>query len=458
MIRAAARRIRAFFGTMTGQIFVLLTLGIALAAIVSLLVAQQVRRLDFERYRQQRVVASAADIAARVRHDPDGIEKLLVERRIMGANVAPAGIAIDQPNEHLRQLLIERFGPESNPEAGQVPTGLCFPTFQQRSRDRAAGLTDQPDPDCWIVRFTDSDGKRIELALDLPRMARPPGSIVSPLYVTLILCFSALLSILVARLVSRPWRRLEQAAESFSLSLDPEPIPERGPEEVRAALSTFNLMQQRVRAGYHERTQLLAAITHDLQTPLTRLRLRLEQVDDPALRARLVQDQQAMLQLVREGLDLAASADVHEDWSVVDIDSLLASMAEDAQELGQKVVFAAGCGGTARVKLNALRRCLGNLVDNAVTYGGSAELRCARRADHLVITIDDSGAGVPEERLEQMFEPFKRGVASQPGGRAGTGIGLTIARSLAMTFGGAVRLENRPEGGLRASIEWKAQG
>src|SRR3546814_3816214 len=114
------------------------------------------------------------------------------------------------------------------------------------------------------------------LALYLPRVAKPPSNRARPIYLLLILLSSAGLAIVVARFVAKPLRRLERAAEAFSVSVDPEEIPERGPEEVRAALSTFNLMQRRVRAGFAERTQLLAAISHDLQTPLTRLRLRLE--------------------------------------------------------------------------------------------------------------------------------------------------------------------------------------
>ncbi|MEG8220610.1 ATP-binding protein [Sphingomonas sp. HH69] len=454
MIRRSLSRVPVFFRSMTGQIFVILTIGMSVAAIIALMVAEQTRRHDFERVRRQRVVASALDIADRLRRDPARIEAMMATHSIIGASPAPAGVAINEPDADLQATLSDRLGPRSLPEAGQVPLGLCFPDFA-RTTERAAGLVDAPRPDCWVVRFTDTSGQRRALALTFPRLAKPLRVIYNPLYLMVIIAASAGLAILVARFVSKPLRRLERAAEAFSVSLDPEEIPERGPEEVRAALSTFNLMQRRARAGFAERTQLLAAISHDLQTPMTRMRLRLELMEEGELRARLLQDLQAMQTLVREGLDLASSTEAREPWSQIDIDSLLASMAEDAEELGAPVRFITGCGGTVRVKPNALTRCIGNLVDNAIKYGGSADISCARTGGRVLIHVRDRGPGIAPDQLDQMFEPFTRGPSGQPGGRHGTGIGLTIARSLAMSFEASVRLRNADDGGLIATIDMK---
>lgn len=453
---AAQRRVRGMFGSMTGQIFLILTIGTSLASILSLLAAEQVRRHDIQRFRQLRVVASATDIAERLRRDPTGTGRMLSDGQIMGAATAPDGIALTETDPSLEAALAERFGPRSAPEAGQVPTGLCFPYWTGDPRNRAAGLNKLPRPDCWVVRFTDESGQRNSIAIELPRIVVPRSTTLNPLFLFLILCASAGLAAVVARFVSTPLRRLEESAAAFSISRDPEPIPERGPEEVRAALSTFNLMQQRVRDGFRERTQLLSAISHDLQTPLTRLRLRLEQVDDPPLRRRLLDDHAAMQRLVREGLDLANSTESREEWSVVDIDSLIASMVEDAQELDMPVRFDAGVGGTVRTKPNALVRCLGNLIDNAVQYGGCAEIGCVREGGRVLVSVRDRGPGIAPALLEEMFEPFTRGPAGQPGGRPGTGIGLTIARSLALSFDGAVRLRNARDGGIVATVEVKA--
>jgi Signal transduction histidine kinase len=456
VIGSAVARARTFIRSLTGQIFLILTVGMIAAAVLALLVAENSRHHDFERWRLQRVVASAVDIAQRLSHDPVRVEAMLVARQIMGAGIAPDGVSLTEPDNALAQALAQRFGSRSEPEAGQVPAGFCFSPSRRDPSIRAAGLIGAPYPDCWVIRFTDAANVRRSLAIYLPRMEKPPSILGNPLYLLLILISSAGLAIVVARFVAKPLRRLERAAEAFSVSLDPEEMPERGPEEVRAALSTFNLMQRRVRAGFAERTQLLAAISHDLQTPLTRLRLRLELVENEELRARLLQDHQAMLTLVREGLDLAASTESQEDWSMIDIDSLLTSMAEDAQDLGSPVRFMTGCGGTVRVKPNALTRCISNLVNNAVKYGGSADIGCSRQAGRLLIEIRDHGPGIPADQLDQMFEPFTRGPGGQPGGRSGTGIGLTIARALALSFEASVRLVNAPDGGLIATIDTKA--
>ncbi|MDI1294377.1 MAG: nickel transporter, partial [bacterium] len=242
MIGRTATRIRSFFRSMAGQIFVILTVGMSAAAIIALLVAEQTRRHDFERVYRQRVVLSAADIAQRLRRDPVRVEEMLATQRIMGAVSAPEGISVTEPDTDLEAALTARFGAHAQPEAGKVPTGLCFPASHYDYSDKAAGLIGAPRPDCWIVRLTDDGGKRRSMALTMPRLARPPSTIFNPLYLIVIIAASAGLSIVVGRFVSKPLRRLERAAEAFSVSLDPEEIPERGPEEVRAALSTFNLM------------------------------------------------------------------------------------------------------------------------------------------------------------------------------------------------------------------------
>jgi signal transduction histidine kinase len=448
-----AHRILSFFRSMAGHIFLLLTIGMSIAAIVSLLVAERARTRDFARIRLERVVASVADIAERLRQNPVETQRMLEQRQIWGAYIAPPGIALVTQDPVIEDLMRDRLGPKASPEAGEVPFGFCFPKRKFDLSRRAAGVIDAPLPDCWIVRFNDAEGTRRALAIDLPRLAVPSSSTLDPIYLLLIFGSSAALSILAARLASVPLRRLERAAQAFSISLDPEPIPERGPDEVRAALATFNLMQRRVRDGFRDRTQLLAAISHDLQTPLNRLRLRLEQVSDETLRTRLVADLSATQALVREGLDLASSSETSEEWSIVDIDSLLASLAEDASEFGGNVVFVSGCDGSVRVKPNALIRCLTNLVDNAVKYGGGAQIDCRRDGGKTIIRIADRGPGIAEDQLEKMFEPFTRGNPSQPGGRGGTGIGLTIARSQALTFGSTVKLVNNPDGGISALVE-----
>ncbi len=247
-----------------------------------------------------------------------------------------------------------------------------------------------------------------------------------------------LLSLLVARLTTRPLDALASAAARLGDDVESAPpLPERGPTEVRQAAAAFNAMQARIGRDVRERMTLLAAITHDLQTPLTRLRLRLEKVGDEALRAKLVADLDAMRETVREGLDLATSLDTREAPQRIDLDSMLESVVADAVDAGADVTLQGRTGRRILGWPNALRRCLTNLVDNAVAYGGYARVR------------GESGGG-------RVFDPFVRVEGSRSRETGGTGLGLTIARNAAANMGGTIALRNHPEDGLEVRLVFPA--
>ena len=451
-------RARAYFDSLAGRIAVLLALGMTLAAILSLFAAEQARMRDFERVRLDHAALSAADIASRLRRNPVQTRDLLAQHQIWGARFASPGARVNIANPRLTQLLEARLGAQSHAVGEYAAMDRCFGDDPAAISRRAAGMIDPPQVDCWLIQYDEPGSGTMSLMIDLPRLTAPPSSTLNPLYLLIILAAGVSLAFIASRFATAPLRRLTRAADTFSVSLDPEPIPEKGPAEVRTALRTFNVMQRRVREGFRERTQILAAISHDLQTPLTRLRLRLEQVEDETLRERLIGDLAATQSLVRDGLDLARSSESREDWSTVDIDSFVASVAEDASEFGASVSFLGGCGLTVRVKPNALIRCLTNLIDNAVKYGGNAELTCRHETGRLVIEVNDDGPGIPQDRIDGMFEPFVRGETSRSRITGGTGIGLTIARAQAATFGGVVTLANRRGGGLVAKLSIESLG
>lgn len=448
-------RLGAFAGSLAGRLALILTIGIAAAAIISLLAAEQARIHDFRRVQLERVVASTTDIASRYARDPARTADLLSQHRVLGAREAPREWQAITPDPNLGRLLAAQLGPQADAQAMQMPHASCFPNFI--GAIRVAGMSESALPDCWFVLFRDAGGAQRRLAIDLAPFRIPPSSTLDPVYLLLIVAASTILSLIVARFATAPLRRLTAAARAFSITVDPEPIPEDGPREVRLALRTFNVMQNRVREGFRERTQILAAVAHDLQTPLTRLRLRLEQVTDDTLRERLISDLAATQHLVRDGLELARSSESREPWSIVDIDSILSSVAEDAAEFGADVRFLSGCGAQARVKPNALGRCVSNLVDNAVKYAGDAELTCAIAGTDLVIRVRDHGPGIAAARIEDAFEPFRRfqGGGGNTPAPQGSGLGLTIAKAQAETFGAALSLHHHPEGGLVATIRLK---
>ncbi len=443
-----------FLDTLSGRLGLLLALGLVCASISSLLLAEHARRGDFEHVRLERVVDSVSDLAERFTRYPDRTQMLLQENRILGARAAPAGWTSMRPDPALTTMLETRLGSTAQARAMPMSQAACFPNFMLA--DRAAGVTEVTLPECWYVVFRDGNGTDRRIAVDLMPFRIPPSSIFDPLSLLLIACVATILAIVGARLATTPLRKLTKAAEVFSVTLDPEPIEADGPREVRAALHTFNLMQRRVREGFRERTQILASVTHDLQTPLTRLRLRVEQVENPRLREKLISDLASMQRLVRDGLDLARSSESVEPWSIVDIDSILFSVAEDASEFGAQVRFVSGCGAEVRVKPNALTRCLNNLVDNAVKYAGDAELSCQRLGRKLVISVRDHGSGLPDEALMRVLQPFQRYEFGTEPSTAGSGLGLAIAVAQASTFGAKVELKNHKEGGLLAEISFHA--
>jgi signal transduction histidine kinase len=197
---------------------------------------------------------------------------------------------------------------------------------------------------------------------------------------------------------------------------------------------------------------MLAAITHDLQTPLTRLRLRLEKLPDEALRNKLVGDMQAMQQMLQEGLELARSLDTHEAKQLLDLDSLLDTLCSDAVDSGQQVDYRERADVRLKVHPLALRRALSNLLDNAVKYGLRAEVSLSREAQQCRIRIRDFGPGIPPELIETVFTPFYRIEHSRSRETGGTGLGLAIARNIVQRHNGELTLSNHPAGGLQVDV------
>ena len=226
--------------------------------------------------------------------------------------------------------------------------------------------------------------------------------------------------------------------------------------KVRRAATAFNAMQARIARDVRERTSLLAAITHDLHTPVTRLRLRMEKVTDEALRAKLVADLDAMRSTIREGLDLARSIDARETPQSIDLDSMLESVVADACEAGHDATLEGRTRCFVLGSPNGIRRCLTNVLDNAVAYGGCARVECAPSGDRAIVFVRDGGPGIPEAQLERVFEPFVRVENSRSRETGGTGIGLTIARNIVTRMGGTIALRNLPMGGLEVRLDLPA--
>ncbi len=260
-----------------------------------------------------------------------------------------------------------------------------------------------------------------------------------------------LLVVVVARITVRPLTRLAQAANDVAQNLKHPPLEEDGPSEVREAARAFNAMQKHIRESIEERERFLAAVSHDLKTPVTRLRLRAEMLTDARIRDDIENDVHELQQLIDDALDFLRGRSVDEPVQPIDLVALVESVADD---FGHKGEVEVSTPKTLRFigKPIALQRALRNLVDNSIKYGQRARIGLRQDLSFVVITVDDDGNGIPVEQLEAVFEPFFRLESSRSRETGGTGLGLAIVRLVAHNHGGMVQLTNRFEGGLRARM------
>jgi signal transduction histidine kinase len=260
---------------------------------------------------------------------------------------------------------------------------------------------------------------------------------------------------LAVRIAIRPLTRLAQAVETLDPNTHAVHLDEKGPTEVAYAARAFNAMQARIAAYLKERMQLLAAISHDLQTPITRMKLRAEFMDDSSEKDKLWNDLGEMEHLVREGVAYARS--IHgatEESRRTNLDSFLDSLVFDYQDMGKDVQLGGKSAAVIDTRPHALRRVLVNLVDNALKFAGAAELWVETKADgSLSVKVMDRGPGIAEEQLAQVMQPFYRVENSRNRSTGGTGLGLAIAQQLALAIGGALTLSNRVDGGLCAELK-----
>ncbi|WP_280809200.1 ATP-binding protein [Variovorax boronicumulans] len=255
------------------------------------------------------------------------------------------------------------------------------------------------------------------------------------------------------RLVTRPLADLAAAADDLGPDLKPQKLAEEGPTEVAHAARAFNAMQQRIGGYMAERVEILAAISHDLQTPITRMRLRTEMMDDEHDRGKFRQDLDAMHSLVREGVTYARTLHgATEPPLRMDADALLESMQADYEDAGKTVHLEGKVGAPIVGRPNAMRRIVMNLIDNALIFGSDVRVRVTAGNGQLAIAVVDNGPGIPPDELDAVLKPFYRVESSRNRSTGGTGLGLAIAHQLAMAMGAELKLQNRPEGGLEARL------
>jgi signal transduction histidine kinase len=282
----------------------------------------------------------------------------------------------------------------------------------------------------------------------------------SPTFLTafvLMTAAAAVLTLWAVRQLTAPVRTLAEAAEALGRDVNAAPLPENGPTEVAVAAVAFNTMAARIRRFVQDRTELLTAIGHDLRTPITRLKLRAEFVDDDEQRGKILADLEELEAMVSATLAFGRDARTTEPVSSLDLAELLRTILDEAGDAHPDVADSLRYEGpahlTVRARSLALKRVLVNLVTNAVNYGGSATVRLSQDGAQMVLVeVEDDGPGIPVTELERVFEPFHRGEPSRNRETGGVGLGLPIARNIMRAHGGDVTIANRPTGGIRATV------
>jgi signal transduction histidine kinase len=395
-----------------------------------------------------------ADLSERMSH--------AISSRVLQLSVAPEPVlntsTVTYHSTRLRQRLAALLGTDSTDirigfSAVQRPhehrhTGWHGP------RDAHAQGRQGPTPRAatdLVVAVQLEDGRW----LNTVSLAPPPDSFwrwSTLLSLSLAAMVLSGLMILMVRCITRPLACLALAADRFGRGETVPPLAEQGPLDVQETIRAFNHMRARLERFVQDRTRMLAAISHNLRTPITALRVRAELIDELDTRSKILATLDEMQGITEATLAFVREEVAQEDTRLLDLDALLQSVCDDLSDMGKDVTFT-GPGKTLyRCRSVSLRRALSNLVENAVAYGQRARVTLTEERDVLCITIADDGPGIAAPDIERVFEPFIRLEASRSRETGGVGLGMTMARSIVRGHGGDITLTNRPEGGLRVTV------
>lgn len=419
------------------------------------------------------IIVQAAGLAIHA-FDRIDLQRLAQEREIAVRVMNIYRTVMLTPPDQREAVLGElRHSPDLSAELVQHPPTEDLPDalpFRQRLLRVNLNLVPLMGVPRWRgLRILEDPGKHlIVVGLHLPGedwlnvsvKVQPPRPWHSPTFLAAFLLMTAVaaaLTVWAVRRLTAPVRTLAAAADALGRDVNAPPLPEDGPLEVATAAKAFNTMASRIRRFVQDRTELLTAIGHDLRTPITRLKLRAEFVEDDEQRGKMLADLEELEAMVSATLAFGRDARTTEAVSSLDLAELLRTLLDEASDsrpdLVEQLRYEGPPHQTVRGRPLALKRALANLVSNAVNYGGGARLRLIPPADGLLVAeVEDDGPGIPPGELERVFEPFHRGEPSRSRETGGVGLGLPIARNIFRAHGGDVVLSNRPMGGVKATV------
>ena len=454
------KQLRFWLSSLSGQVIMVALLILVIIQLVGI----QIYRMDREetlglvnsRFTLQRVVS----VTHLLNQSPESLhpEILRASRsETLRLRVATQANTPEIRNPHFERIVRSKLEyPESlaiqiSAERHPMPT----PWFQgPQQRDQP--LPDRRHPRRYAdIRLQGSiqleDGRWLDFT-SLRDNEIPSWSVKAVLSFVLLAALLAGLMIWLLQRTTRPLKQLAQQAERLGRGDKPEPISESGPREIRDTLTAFNRMQDRLDRFVSDRTRMLAAISHDLRTPITTLQLRCEFLPESEDKQKIQQSLIIMEQMLSATLQFAREDGLSEPMRNLDLPSLLQSLCDDLQDNGHDVSLVAQTAVIYRGRAMALRRALQNLLDNGVKYGGKVEAALEVTPTQIEIRIRDFGSGIPAEQLEEVFKPFMRLDSARNIEDGSIGLGLAIARTLIHQHGGQLLLSNHPQGGLLAQI------
>lgn len=468
--------------SLAGQLVVFLLTAIVLAQAIAFIVVTDERRVAVERTTRDQILARTVDFARLVAESPIDMQNRMMRNasdRRLRFDISDTSLLdraeMDERDSVLERRIAEELGPlardvrvvyetdgfnrwfrvakKGDPKSDegkgprpQVPSGAP-PPRGSAFRD-FVGLSISIN----LAPGTSSGGRWLNMRT-LVRTQPPTfeGLALASVIATAVVL--VLIVVFTVRRTTRPLRELAGAAERFGRGEAVAPLAEHGPSDVRQTVVAFNAMQDRLKRFVDDRTRMLAAISHDLRTPITSLRLRAEMVDDAETRDAMLRTLADMQTMVEATLSFAKDEATAEATRTVDLGALLDSLCDDLAAMGKDVTFAESDEKLAiACRPTALGRALRNLIENAVNYGVRARVSVRRDGDAVVVEIDDDGPGIAEADQARVFEPFIRLETSRSKQTGGIGLGLSIARTIIHAHGGDIALNNRVEGGLRATV------